>query len=353
MMLATTLHVHEVHSLLDVLRHALMITAFVFTMMLVIEYLNVLTRGAWQQKLAANRWGQYVVAAVLGATPGCLGAFAVVAMYAHRTVTIGAVVTAMIATAGDETYWMLALIPRTGLLILGIMFVLSIPVGWVTDVLLRHRRTAPREGEILFEVHAHEECFAHGKIVHQWRECTPARGILATVLLILIVAVATAQIGPHEWNWIRITLLAVGAVALLIVATVPDHFLDEHLWRHVARKHALQIFLWTLGAMLVLYVLLAHVDLEHAIEEQHLKWVVFGVACLMGLIPESGPHLILVFLFADGKLPFSILLANSIIQDGHGMLPLLAHSRRAFLGVKAINFVVGALVGAVLLAIGL
>ena len=36
----------------DSLTHALMITGFVFVMMLVIEYLNVLTQGVWQNELA-------------------------------------------------------------------------------------------------------------------------------------------------------------------------------------------------------------------------------------------------------------------------------------------------------------
>jgi len=40
-----------------------------------------------------------------------------------------------------------------------------------------------------------------------------------------------------------------------------------------------------------------------------------------------------------------VLLANSIVQDGHGMLPLLADSRRDFLRVKLINFAVGLLIG--------
>lgn len=38
------------------LTHAIMITGFVFVMMLVIEYLNVLTQGAWQQGLRGSRW---------------------------------------------------------------------------------------------------------------------------------------------------------------------------------------------------------------------------------------------------------------------------------------------------------
>jgi len=43
---------------LDSLKHALMITGFVFVMMLVIEYLNVLSRGAWQEALRGGRWRQ-------------------------------------------------------------------------------------------------------------------------------------------------------------------------------------------------------------------------------------------------------------------------------------------------------
>jgi hypothetical protein len=63
------------------------------------------------------------------------------------------------------------------------------------------------------------------------------------------------------------------------------------------------------------------------------RWIVLLIACLVGLIPESGPHLIFVTLFAQGVVPFSVLLASSVVQDGHGMLPMLAHSRREFLQI--------------------
>ena len=71
------------------LQHALLITGFVFVMMLVIEYLNVLSRGLWQASLRAGKWRQYLLAALLGVTPGCLGAFAVVSLYMHRIVSPG------------------------------------------------------------------------------------------------------------------------------------------------------------------------------------------------------------------------------------------------------------------------
>jgi len=338
--------------LFGVVRHALMITSFVFVMMLVIEYLNVLTQGAWQQKLTRHRWGQYLLAALLGATPGCLGAFAVVAMYSHGVLTLGAVVAAMIATSGDESFVMLAIIPTKALLLFGALFVAGILAGVLTDFVAgeaRHGQAQLRHG---FQVHQpeHCQCFPRGRILRQWKECSPARGVLAATLAVLIFAATTGWVGPPEWNWVRITVIFVSVVALFIVCTVPGHFLNEHLWEHVARKHVPRVFLWTLGALIVMWVLTEHLHLEETIRQG--RWVVLLIACLVGLIPESGPHLVFVTLYAQGSIPLSILLASSIVQDGHGMLPMLADSRRAFVLIKAINFTVGLAIGAVALAMG-
>ncbi|GAI00212.1 unnamed protein product, partial [marine sediment metagenome] len=45
--------------IIETLKHALMITGFVFVMMLVIEYINVQTKGSWQNSLKKSRWIQY------------------------------------------------------------------------------------------------------------------------------------------------------------------------------------------------------------------------------------------------------------------------------------------------------
>jgi hypothetical protein len=78
-----------------------------------------------------------------------------------------------------------------------------------------------------------------------------------------------------------------------------------------------------------------------------------GVSGLFGLIPESGPHLLFVTMYERGIAPLSVLVTSSIVQDGHGMLPLLAHSRLDFLKVKAINLVAGLLAGALLMLFGM
>ena len=157
--------------------------------------------------------------------------------------------------------------------------------------------------------------------------------------------------GPSNWNWIKITILLVSGAALFIVSTVPDHFLEEHLWKHVTIKHVPRIFLWTFGTLSVMYILTKQMNIENTIQGN--VWIVLLIACLVGLIPESGPHLVFVTLYAQGTIPFSILLASSIVQDGHGMLPLLADSRKAFIGIKTINFLAGIVCGLCGIAMGL
>ena len=121
----------------------------------------------------------------------------------------------------------------------------------------------------------------------------------------------------------------------------------------MARRHVPRIFLWTLGALLAMHFLTEYLHLRETIEGgTWIAWVLLLVGGLVGLVPESGPHLVFVTLYARGAIPLSVLLANAVVQDGHGMLPLLAHSRRAFVGVKAAKLVAGVLIGAAARALG-
>jgi hypothetical protein len=338
--------------ILDILKHSLMITGFVAVMMLVVEYLNVLSRGRWQERISASVWGQYLLAALLGATPGCLGAFAVVAMYAHRRLSLGAVVAAMVATSGDESFVLLAMVPKVAIGLTLLLFFSGIVAGFLTDRVLGRRLTGRLTCSRDFHIHdePHCQCFAAGQLVTQWKNCSAARGTLAGALLLFLLAIVAGQVGPAQWNWIRVTLLLVAVAATFIVATVPEHFLEEHLWNHVARGHVPQIFLWTFASLLVLQLLVERWQFDEAIRSSW--WLVLVLAGITGLIPESGPHLIFVTMFAQGVVPFSVLLASSIVQDGHGMLPMLAHSRREFLAIKLINLAVGLMIGAAFMFFG-
>ena len=127
--------------------------------------------------------------------------------------------------------------------------------------------------------------------------------------------------------------------------TSPNHFLEKHIWKHIIKKHLPRIFLWTFGTILLLHFFEHYFDLEEWIKANTV-WILL-IAVLIGVIPESGPHLVFITMFASGLIPFSVLLASSVVQDGHGMLPLLADSKKDFVKVKLINIAVGLLVGIV------
>lgn len=337
-------------NLWPVISRTIVITGFVAVMMILVEYVNVSTRGRWRQALSGSRWRQYVVAALLGATPGCLGAFVVATLFMHRTVSVGAVVACMVATSGDEAFVMFALFPETAALLTGLLALIGVVAGACTDLFIRRQH---RLGCAVLVVHHEDDvcrCFDRGLILPQLRCPTPVRALLLTGSAMFLAAILAGAVGPVSWGWVRISLLGVVSLTLFVVATAPDHFLDEHLWRHVACKHVPRVFLWTGGAMLLIAFVDSLVGVESLVRSN--AWIMLLFAGLLGLVPESGPHLVLVTLFDHGAIPFSVLLASSIVQDGHGMLPILAHSRRDFVTIKAINLLAGLLVGAAILSLG-
>lgn len=364
--------------IMETLQNALMISGFVLVMMLVIEYLNVLTEGGWDKVLGHWKWGQSAFSSFLGATPGCLGAYVVSSLYIHRVVTFGSLVAAMVATCGDESFVMLALFPGKALMIFAILFLSGIITGIVADVILNRRLSSSGVRiEHYQPTHKDEDrCvpFSRTELMSQWRSCSPQRGLLSLILVLFISGVIAGKVGHNhmgmddvmdhqpagiesldehghdhhdanarEWDWMRVTLLLIGIVGLMIVVTVPEHFLEEHLWNHLVKIHVWKIFLWTTAALFIVQVFLDNFDVVGMVHKNALP--VLLLACLVGLIPQSGPHMIFVTLYAEGSIPFSTLMASCIVQDGHGMIPVLAHSRRAFLAVKAGKFVIGMAVG--------
>ena len=225
---------------------------------------------------------------------------------------------------------------------------------FITDVIYERFKGKQKLELKGFKLHTDDMClcFPRSKILSQWKNCSSSRGILTVVIIAILIGIFLGGIGPEKWNWVRITILGVSIIALFIIVTVPDHFLEDHLWKHVVLRHIPRVFLWTFGALFVLYFFMNYlkIDLEKILYES--KWIVLVIVSLVGLIPESGPHMIFVTLYSKGMIPFSILLASSIVQDGHGMLPMLADSRKSFIIVKTINLVIGLLIGAIVLAFG-
>ena len=335
----------NISELFQIFIRTIMITSFVLMMMLIIDYLNVQSKGIWNKKLQEKPFLQIIFAAFLGIIPGCLGAFTVVSLFTHRVVGFAALVTAMISTFGDEAFVMFAMMPEKALFLSLIVFVIAIVTGLL---ILFFSNFFPKKDEnsIGFEYHDDEQkciCFPKGNFLEQIKTMGFERALLISGLLIFALFIATGKFGAHEWDWKRITFLIGSLFVLFIVFTVPEHFIKEHLWGHVIKQHLPRIFFWTFGAFVLIYFLEGYLDIEQWISNNVILMLL--IAVLIGIVPESGPHLIFLTLFVNGTIPFSILIASSIVQDGHGALPLLAESRKSFIYMKGINVIVGFIVG--------
>ena len=218
-----------------------------------------------------------------------------------------------------------------------------------------HDHAVHQEAALHQEVALHEEA-AHNHELHEEVEHNHAlhghathQESLQEIIEERHLSTFTLHLLDEEWMNCLFAIMSI--VTLLFTATAKEHFIKEHLWHHVIKRHLLSIFLWTLGGLAVCQIGVQYLNIEEWVSSNMIFVILLAVA--VGIIPESGPHLVFVTLYLNGIVPFSVLLANSISQDGHTALPLLASSRKTFLKAKAVNIIIGAVVGILLYLSGL
>ena len=276
--------------LADTLLESIKITLFVLVMMIAVDLINVWSRGKFALLLdSAGKWKQYFVSSAVGTVPGCMGAFANVSLYMHGMISFGALSGSMIATSGDEAYVMLVMFPETAIILFVVLFFIGLFSSKIIDSAVKK-----------FNIQTCTDCE-----VKQYHK--DERGF--------------------------------------------RHYFIEHIWGHIIRHHLWKTFLWTFGALIFIEIGKQYWDFGQFSHQYAFLVLIF--AALIGLIPESGPNLIFVTMFATGVIPFSILLTNSIVQDGHGLLPMLSYSVKDSIKIKLFNLAIGLTLGAILFAFGL
>lgn len=322
--------------LIDSFHSSLHITGLVVIMMMMIESLNIESKGNFLAGLGKGRVGGVLTAAVLGAIPGCMGGFATVSLYTHRMLSFGALVAMMIASCGDEAFVMMAMMPGDAAWIFCLLFGIAVVTGIITDFFVK-KEDRMHCGEH-YEVHAEDKgSHKHGEWHLKWKRVVIA---LATAAFIAMLVLDNDE--PDE-RWLNLAFAVLSLAVLGVIIFASDHFVEEHLWHHVIVKHLPGIFAWTFGVLTLIAVLMHYFDIEAWISDNTVLMILLATA--IGIIPESGPHLIFVTLYVSGVVPLPVLLASCISQDGHASLPLIAESKKSFLKAKIINCGVALLVG--------
>lgn len=248
------------------------------------------------------------------------------------------------------------------LLLAGIaLFVVALLSGFAGHDHAGHDHAVHQEAALHQEVALHEDAMLHQEAEHNHdlhEEAAHNHALhghathqesLQEIIEERHLSTFTLHLLDEEWMNCLFAIMSI--VTLLFTATAKEHFIKEHLWHHVIKRHLLSIFLWTLGGLAVCQIGVQYLNIEEWVSSNMIFVILLAVA--VGIIPESGPHLVFVTLYLNGIVPFSVLLANSISQDGHTALPLLASSRKTFLKAKAVNIIIGAVVGILLYLSGL
>jgi hypothetical protein len=276
------------NEILPIFLEPMKIILMVTLLMIIIEFLELKFKDKIREKITKKPINQYVIASLLGAIPGCIDAFFVVSLYAHGLVGFGALVAVMLSTAGDEALFMLTMFPETALLIFAICIVVGIVGGFLADKIVN-----------LIKLKTDQPC--------------------------------EIEIHEEEFDF--------------------RHFMKDHVYGHILKKHIPKLFLWIFFTLLVIDFLMKNFALRSIISGlPTFSLIVF--AALIGAIPESGPHLFFLGLFSEGLIPFSVLLVNTISQDGHGLLPLLSYSVKDTIYVQIFTTLFALAVGIIFFTIG-
>jgi len=335
----------------ELIQKTLMVSGFVLMLMIIIEYINVKTSGKWNQGLVKNNFFQLLSSIFLGLTPGCAGTFAVVSLYSHNLFGFFALLGATIATFGDEAFVIFSASPETAFKLTLWLSITAVVFGLLFMV-IKLKPTANLEKH--FETHD-EDCCKHSEhapvidISHNFRKITLERAFLMAIIVLVTLNILFpehSEHGEHEHGFLSpesIVFFILSLVSLFIIMTVPEHFLIEHIWGHVLKKHFVRLFLWSFGTIFAIQVLQLFYPIDHLVSNNLSVMLLLSV--LIGILPISGPHLFFFTLFMQGLIPFSILFANSLVQEGHGGIPLLAEDKKAFVWIKTIKIIIAVCVG--------
>ncbi|MDR1582966.1 MAG: putative manganese transporter [Prevotellaceae bacterium] len=374
--------------LIEIFRNSVYITGLVVIMMLIIEYINVATKGQRLNSIQKSPMKQAFLGGALGLIPGCMGGFVAVSLFSHNVFNFGGLVAAMISDTGDETFVMFAAMPEYAVLIKLLTFLFAIIVGFVINAFMSKSNAVPKRFDHNLEIHSlhgHHSEQVTSNIFYNIKHLSLIRIAVLSGIIVFMLSLGLGllehkhsteditcihaneiTVNGHEHHdydyahhhhhhethshgnifserWLNILFIFVAGIAFLMVLSVTEHFLKEHILQHVIHKHLLRVFTWTFGSLLVIYMLGLFVHYDEWINDNHL--IMLCIALTIGLIPESGPHIVFISLFIEGNIPFSILLANSLVQNGHSGLPLLAESKKSFVKMKLIAVTMGLIAG--------
>ncbi len=303
---------------------------------------------------------QVVIAALLGALPGCGGAIVVTTQFVSGKVGFGALVAVLTATMGDAAFLLLASQPVTGLYVIGIGVVTGCITGLVINALHRDDFMRPALTELSNKLQT-SCCSATSAVSFK---AINLQGLFWKYLLLPASLVAFASSFQIDINqvlslpemsieWIG-ALLAVSSMLLwALTQEIEDYQSTVSEDDKIRTSHPMQkaaqdtnfVSAWVIIAFLAFELTLHFTGFE--IGANWGNWGVWmpALGIVIGLLPGCGPQILVTSLYLSGALPFSAQLSNAISNDGDALFPAIALAPKAALMATLYSSIPAAIVG--------
>ncbi|EOG1964730.1 putative manganese transporter [Vibrio cholerae] len=303
---------------------------------------------------------QVVIAALLGALPGCGGAIVVTTQFVSGKVGFGALVAVLTATMGDAAFLLLASQPVTGLYVIGIGVVTGCVTGLVINALHRDDFMRPTLTELSNKLRT-SCCSATSAVSFK---AINLQGLFWKYLLLpasLVAFASSFQIDINQvWSlpemsieWIG-ALLAVSSMLLwALTQEIEDYQSTVSEDDKIRTSHPMQkaaqdtnfVSAWVIIAFLAFELTLHFTGFE--IGANWGNWGVWmpALGIMIGLLPGCGPQILVTSLYLSGALPFSAQLSNALSNDGDALFPAIALAPKAALMATLYSSIPAAIVG--------
>lgn len=257
----------------EIIKNTTLITLLIFGLMVVVELFELRYSGRLKSFFIENKSLKYPLSSLLGLVPGCSGGYLMDTLYMAGISGFGGLTATMITSLGDEAFYLISLSadPASSIspgflgILLGTLFILGIIGGGAADFVVTK-----------FNISVSKKCSIDKHV----------------------------EIDFPGMQW--------------------GHFIKDHVWKHIFKKHIIKIFFWILAGLILMELLVDAYDLRENAADNMLLFLF--LAGIIGIIPLSGPSMVIITFFSHGIIPFSVLLTNAIVHEGHGLLPLLGFS---------------------------
>ncbi|XDZ65173.1 putative manganese transporter [Alphaproteobacteria bacterium LSUCC0684] len=308
------------------------VTSFVAATLFLFYAAEKLTGIDAEKMLAESRQSQVVMAAFLGALPGCGGAIIVITQYVTGRLSFGAVMAALTATMGDAAFLLIAQEPLTGLSILAMGFGVGVVSGYAVNAL--HGPDFLRQPAVSSVSDLGPEHIGIGGWLDRFWIALFIPGLVFGIMAALQIDI-DALFGSEFLPSPSLALGAAGGILSVMMFLLPKILTRLAPKSVTPLPEPPSIFnrviadtnfvtAWVVLAFLTFEVSVYVFDID--LKDLFSGYIVFApmIAVLLGFLPGCGPQVLVTTLYLAGAIPLSAQIGNAISNDGDALFPAIA-----------------------------